>query len=766
MTSIENDYNIDLFNKLLEEGDNYKGNKDINNKTYTNIEDNSVNSSINIEDNYKAVDKTKEDKDVSINKEGNNDTDDKDNNNKGNSKRSFVRNVDENIIAELVDTAMEDDNEKVYAVNMSFTKDNHNSNIGDKNVIMFNYFGVNKSNQYVVRGNENYIDYDESKLSFTLPSCEFLKGIEGRRNLYMLNDYRGIFKYKFESIYEDSFFKINCANYIFTPTYGKLTYCSNYCNHEHGHILNTEDEFTFIDLNLFNYARVYDYLKEVEERYIVEECKKTKFVGYRGNIINKYKILTIPKDIMKLFRNITADYEEALKHLFLDDKIGYYCYKYDDTTSVPVICKHQIMLLQGINPIDIADECYKNGICKYCGQDMIAYNQVETLTLPPSATSMIITFSECFKVSISADAIIHIVTDFIIKRFNKTGINIYSNDECIGYTALYILKMVQICKKAFSLIDYKLKALMKKISNHLAYLGKSDNDVKQILEDDSIFGDINNIVVSIKSELQKNDKSSNNENILPEDALFNSTTNRTPTTDIQKLYIKDKRNMYKLFEFFRKAYNKLYNFNYLKYDYSDKATFKPITMKQINGSMGLKFFQQVFKHYCPVNRIHEFKGSNCVHCGIDKEGKNLEQIYNKYNEIINNITIEEPNILTFNVESKKKKDIKEVITQIQTSDINDFNDIMKRYNINYTETTYIDNKMKKINDEFNKSVVMLLDIDYNEFVNNLPKDNLNTFIKKVFKYIINRKLEKEEVMVNNIYIYYYDYELTQIFYLL
>lgn len=659
---------------------------------------------------------------------------------------NFVKRVDKKTMLEIIDNSLEDYNNYLQYVNFG-VNENIEDNTNNKNVVIINNAGTNNINKYVSNVNIKYFKPMEDELFITNPAFNFLKIIEGRRNLYFQNEYRGIYRYKFSSIYEDDIFKLNCIDYLFTPTYGKLDCCYDFGT----------DIKHYVNLDLFNEIRAYDYLKSVEQDYKIDECKKINFTCNVPDIQNKYKIITIPKDIMKLFYRITANHKEALKYLKLDEKTGYYCYEYDEKTKIPVICKHQIMLLDGVNTVDIANECYKNGCCKYCGQEMIAYNQTESIVLHPSAVSLIILFSECFKENISSDEIIYIVYDFIIKRLEKDNINIYSNDQCIGYTCLYLLKLINLCRPVLKMIDYKIRTLINKISNNLSILGKSEQDVKTLLESD-MFGDVENVVTLLKSESMKSKDIDISAGVIAEDVLFNSMTNREAKTEIQKMYINNKYKLYELCILLEKEYNKLYNVSkYRQYDLNDVATHFFNTIQTKINNIGFIFFNLANKYYCPINIIHEFKKDVCIHCKLNKDGSNIDKIYNNFSNIINSSSIEEPNTLTIKERDKKTHEI--IIDNICKSNISDFRDILLRYNITYTEINILENSFKTFNKEYFTMASTIIDIDYDELISPLQKDiKINDYIKQIFKYIINRNLINEDVMVNILYSCYNNIE--------
>ena len=672
-------------------------------------------------------------------------------------KYNFVSRVDNNIMLELVDKSMDNNNEFLPCVEFNADIEHEFDNsLSYQNAVIVQQYESNNLVKQAVNTNMNYFLPCSEHEHIKNPINEFLKFTQGRRNLYFQNDYRGIYKYKYSEMYADEMFKLNCCQYLFTPTMGKI-----FVPYE-----RNIDKSPIIDLNIYNDVRAYDYLKSFEDGYYVDNCHKTNFKVSKNGIQKKYNIVTIPKDIMKLFAKITGNYEEALKYLTLDEKTGYYCYIHEVGDKIPVICKHQILLLKGINPIDVANECYRNGVCKYCGQDMIAYNTVETMTLPPAASSLIISFAECFKEAFSAETVIHIVSNYIIRRLEKLGISVYSTDECIGFTDVFILKIINLCRGKFKLIDYKIKILINKIASSLAFLGKSEADVKQILENNEVFGDVDSVITLLTSELSKEGSKDENNTIIPENVLFNSPTDRTPKNELQKLYMSDKWKMYEILILLNNEYNKLYNYKYPKEKLTDKVNTALRIIKMKINNVGYKFFQQMFKYYCPVHSIHHFKNGICEHCKLSKDGKNAEDIYKKFSNVINNSATEEPRTLELSKTKNEEERIKANMVLINAYDTNKLKEALHKFNIEYSEIAAIENRLKQFNPEFMRELSIILNVNYEKFIEAVDRSKLDEFIKKTFKFIIDRNIVKEETMVNIIYSHYSAPESSVLFYIL
>lgn len=673
-----------------------------------------------------------------------------------NKNNDFVRNVDYKTLIDLIDIS-ESDEDKIYSANVLVENNTFDPNGNYINVCVepfgeFDYDGIYRK---ISRVNTNFYNISLTDY-YEHPLYTFLKKTQGYRNIYFQNTYKGIYRYIYENMYEDEIFKLNCLDYCFTPLISDLY--KTYFTHE----FRTKYYHIPLNMNFLSDARVYDYLKGNEIGYYIDKCKNlTHYKTKKEMTDNKYKIVSIPKDIAKLFNKLTAYFEEAIKYLKLDEKTGYYCYHHPDNVIIPVVCKHIVLLMKGVNPIDVANECYKDGICKYCKQDMIAYNQMETLTLPPSASSLVISFAECFKSGLSTETIIHIVMNYCIRRLDKLGVSIYSGDECVGFTAIFILRLIKITSQHFKLIDYKIKGLTQKISQKLALLGKSEEDVKNMLENNDIFGDIENVNIQLLSALEESkNKNKNNEfSVDAEDVLFNSPKNRTPINKIQELYLNNKYELYKTVLAVKILYNSLYNWKFDDKNLIDISDIFRDDIKLKINTIGFKFFQLTYKFYCPVNMIHHYDNNKCKYCGLLKNGDNSDDIYNKYNEIINNVSTAEPFTIKDNELNKINNDIK-ILDDINKVVPDRFKDILHKYGLDYTTIASFENNFKIINNNYFKHLAIILNISQDKLTEYTLKNKPEEYTKKIFVYICKNEFEKEETIVNILFSCYDKTDIT------
>lgn len=660
---------------------------------------------------------------------------------------------DNNIMLELLDVSIDPSNNTISSSEQKETQDGEvdtvDSLILAKNINKGNPTRLINKNYWIIKNDENHI-----------PQYDYMKSLFGDRNVYILNKYRGKYRSLYEDAYTDDKDKINCAKLVHSPMFINYPYIN----------------INYYGLNDVNYARKLDYLCAHEPCYNKDKCNKYHHQYNKNCKENIFSIYKVPKELMQMFGRITKYWKVIKDKLFLDANTGYYCYKVSDRNvvtkgdndtkqSIHIICKHQAMILENKDVNDIAKECYINGICKYCGQELIAYNDISEFVLPPAAMSLIIQFAESFKKSYSTDNIIYAVNEYIIRKIEKEGISVYSTNECVGYTSLYLIKLCMLIKENnFDIIEYKVKALLSKLSKHLASLGKSEQDIKNILDNVEMFEDINNFIAILKttgitSSVTNTSNNDGNKHMLIEDIMFNGI-GRTAVNGIQKLYNEDKAKMFETHLALRSLINSLYNTSIDISDIKEDLDLIYDTIKNTINDNGYNFFKQSSKYYCPINFYHEFEGNKCIHCGITQNMKNIEDVYNKYSDTINNISIEEPIVINdkikkdYNIKVKQQNEnIDSIIEEIKETDINIYKDIIKKY-VEYTNIIKIDDNMKTKNSDYYKDLSIVLNIPYDILYNEFGSND----VKKLIVYIISNNIQDEEIVINNMLVYYLNNE--------
>lgn len=555
----------------------------------------------------------------------------------------------------------------------------------------------------------------------------YLNRILGNRNIYFRYHYRGSYINQFD---------YNIVSLINTPSLYD-------CNIEY--------------LKRFVYAKIYDYFHSSFSSYSVKNS--TKKIDYRNNYemkTKKYYIEKIPSNILKLFNNIGNHIEEVKKILKLNNETGFYYYTTETNRKIPIICKHQMMHLEHVSVYDITNECYRNGVCKYCGMDLVNFNQSDNFVLSNFAVSLLIMFSECFKTSTLADDIIYETSQFIIAKLEKENISSYDDKVCYGYVCLYLIKLLTEIPNHFNVIKYRIKDLLNKLSFELATLGKNEKDIELILNDDTLIESVSELIERLKSiNVSKVNDTSLLETII-EDVFFDSAKHEAKT-ELQKLYLEDPSKLYSLQLALEDIFNSFYNFE-ISLDFYKKftANVNELDFKRSISSDGISFFKNTSSYFCPVNFTHNFEKGICSHCGLQKDNKNLTEIYNKYSKLILNVSTSKP----ITISEKLKNDFEVIRKQSEINSDNILNDLLTfesklelkeiliHFITDYSQLQKIEKSISDMN-PYVYDMCATLRINYDNCKEEIKKISLPTFVKRLFIYSIGTIYKnKKEIGVN------------------
>ena len=583
--------------------------------------------------------------------------------------------------------------------------------------------------QYVREINKNY--YNVENTYVVNPLKDTLEYLYGDRNIYLQNDYKGRLRDFYQQAYDNDVDKQNVAKLVFTPTDYTYPY----------------KQFHYYDLANMDYAKAVDCLMSSEQQYNVSEINKYDY-SCDKDCKSVYDVYKIPHDLLKMFTHITKYWNDIKDQLTLDKNTGYYCYVVKDgkkTISIPIICKHQAMILSNIPLQTISSQCYSNGVCKYCGQEIIAYNDGNDFVLPPSAMSLIISFADIFTHKQSIDTIIFDTNDFIVKRLQQLEVSPYSTDECVGYVCLFIIKLCQLGSKQFDISDAKLKKLLNKLSKQLSILGKSEQDIDELLNNTELFDGIDNLIGSFKNDgIKQTSDDNNQQHINIVDQIVFNGTNKTPKTQLQQYYLANNGKIYEMLLALRTLLNNVYNskFNHVIKDVEHIVEYDDF-IKNVN-TFGYDFFRKTANVYCPVNYCHQWVNKQCKHCGLKQDMNNLDEIYNKFASVISNINVEEPMLITDTFQNTIDINNKTIINDIKQTDYKDFNEIVQQY-VDYDNLTKIDTLTKTISKEYIQLVSTTLSIPFDILNEQLTKEN---DMKRLFCYLLTK--QDENIVVNNL----------------
>ena len=413
---------------------------------------------------------------------------------------------------------------------------------------------------------------------------------------------------------------------------------------------------------------------------------------------------------------------------------------------IPIICKHQAMILDGVPIGKIAMECYVDGVCKYCGQEVIAYNDGSDFVLPPAATSLIISFADVFRHKYSTENIIYDVNDYIVKKLQRMGVSEYSTDDCVVWTCLIIIKAARQGMAQLNIFETKMKKLIDKLSKQLSVSGKTQEDVNEILASESL-SDIDVLINTLKND----GVSSKQEDISPEnhvsivDEIIFGSKNKKAETNIQRYYLARDGKMYEIYLALKTLLDKQFHGSCEVVPSATSCTNEMEDVKHMISTHGYDFFARVAKVYCPVNYLHEFSGKTCKHCGLEKSLKNIDDVYNKYSVIINNINTDKPKLVQIVDESKLDDQSRwdKVVKEIKATDDQHFQEVLRKY-VDYVSAQKLLEKAVVKNNEY---------IDLASTVLNVPKSVLSEKLddkndmKRLFCFLLSK--QEESVVVNN-----------------
>lgn len=521
--------------------------------------------------------------------------------------------------------------------------------------------------------------------------------------------------------------------------------------------------------NIKNINSLRDYYSTIGELSHSQHCicyhapdtSKSSIDISTKDITNKYKIVQIPSDLQRKFNRIGKYFDEVKKLLKFDKSTGFYSYEYQGQL-IPIVCIHEYLALEGVAPARISVECYQDGLCKYCGQEINAYHQQISDILPPRVYDMIFKLIKAINANIEIDSLTFILYNMLynIVDANISKVNVKNYDASIlALSSLFLYKVYIDSKKEIS-YNNKINDFLDNIMEYCQAVGWDIDQLNRLVQDKTLFAEIDNITGIIKSKIYKNDihildslplSIMFGKDVAPEDMK-----NLQAKREIEKLYLMNDKGILhygiiKYNELMQLKLMELWTNMYLNKLVEDVKSLKadvniPIINVRVSHH-GEKFFAKAWEHYCPQNSIHEWVKDECKHCGIRKNGSNKEEVYLKYESIINNNYMSEPNVLD---ESRFK------IGKLWR-----FDDYQK-YNPNELFTKYIDVK--------DNSMKVMLEQAMNDgkFIDRARKliSTLTTFdvdkigrekdvIKKWYCFIVDKNIkESGEMLAELEYLYF------------
>lgn len=527
------------------------------------------------------------------------------------------------------------------------------------------------------------------------------------------------------------------ADFLNRNQYGDdelLTQIYKYTNMIHQYLPNQKYYYQKISgsniLFHYMYQYIWEYYRNRNINYIIENKNKIKL-----NIKNiekfKYGIAKIPKELFYKFNRIEENINEVKDLLKLNKDIGYYVYIINNI-EIPVLCKHVFMTITGINPADISIECYSDGRCKYCGQNMIDYNDRMTDTLSLPVISLIYKFISTISENMDISSLYFSLYDMIYKSINRNKINKNDDNMILAFTSLFLLKIYLEVKSYIKWNKSKLSKFTDTITLYTSIVGWDKDKIDNNINNEEIFGDFSGIKNLVLSKIYNAENDKHTESYLY-NVLFGINDTKVSNT-FQKIYEKG----FEKVEIYNSLYIKLllsyWKFpdliGMLKLFKGKESYYEFLKLIITKSTTGEQFFNIMCQYYCPVNNIHVWKSNKCEYCSLNKDLSNEHEIYIKYSEIINQNIVEFPKILNFNGKEADEKNSEEILKKIKNTDDSKLFELLDINNVNLIEKINSLADISKVIDFISTITCLSL--------NKIEKDV--SFIKKSMQYIINEKL--------------------------
>lgn len=468
-------------------------------------------------------------------------------------------------------------------------------------------------------------------------------------------------------------------------------------------------------------------------------------------------IVSIPSDLQAKLWKVSKYFSEIKPLLVYNPDNGYYCYE-TDGVRIPVLCTHEYMALNG-DPLDqISLKCYLDGKCKYCDQEISAYHNLYNDDLPPIIYSLILRFIETIIDDVDIDALNISLFDNVyamITRLRKANSS-FTDGQITALTSIYLHKIYLTCKDEVNFNLQKIAKYNDSMAKYCSAIGWSGNIIKQVIDDTKYLPNTDIMLPLIKG-FTYTTKLKYTET-LPLSILFNKNINPStdykldPKTMMQKLYVEGKIGL--LNEALQTARAKLWDMTKVadvvkKFESVDiKGTITSIRLTVAKN--GQHFFDTVHKWYCPVRdcNLHDFANKVCKYCGYKADGSNKQEIYNKYQIIINTQCTSKPAVDLASIFNDRREDPKKAIQKYDPKQV-------------FT-STYVGIKdsslIELLTNGFNEKKYYLPLIKYFQIAMRCDitmEEMSEDFIKRCLCYIIDQKLDSQINVVNELkYIFF------------
>jgi len=319
----------------------------------------------------------------------------------------------------------------------------------------------------------------------------------------------------------------------------------------------------------------------------------------------RFAIAEIPKEIREKMLNI--------KNLIFDENTGYYSFQYQGLL-IPVMCRHEYLLIKETPLPEISIECYLDGFCKYCGSEMVSFNEEIFEELPPKVYSIVHIFINTFADQINDKMIFNILSNLLVTELQQHK-NIFAKEDVLyAFVHLFFYKIYETTK---TIIRYRRNTIKKFIDDVHTYnlkIGFNEANIKKMVKSDELFKNINNVGEILLDNISSDTREYSE--CYPFSTMFNKDINKTEmknivaTNKLQKLWLT--KNHVGIKELNQKLLEMVLSKNVFQFTKVNNisARTKLTNIQEFIDNSGLTFFSKVWENYCPATgMLHEVKPS-------------------------------------------------------------------------------------------------------------------------------------------------------------
>lgn len=490
-------------------------------------------------------------------------------------------------------------------------------------------------------------------------------------------------------------------------------------------------------------------------------------ITYTGPEVKSiHRIVLIPRDLQAKLLRPRKFFEEIRTILKYNELTGFYEYIVQGL-AIPIMCKHEFMTYDGLPMGEVSIQCYRDGKCKYCGQELTAYHEQIHETVSPKIYEIILKFLNAISHNIDVSALLYSIFNLIFDIIKQVLGSINNKDyiaTMFAFVCLYLYNIYINSTDNDNATDKHIKEENKITYNsriaifldtakkYWSAIGWSMKSISNIIEQTEALKDTDTPIKIIKNYIVKdlNDYLEQ----FPLSVLFKKTVypenipGLTATTELQKLWLSGNEKMREFNAMINRLYLSIWQYNNVE-SMIKRITSKPIATtgndtvfkrKTISAS---HFYDLTYKTYCPVHFVHQFTSSICKYCGLKQNGSNKNDVYNKYVELINDAYLQSPNTLPKNRFAIEALYNVSMIEKYKPEELID-----KHLHIeNHMDKTAIEEKFKT-NSNLNELLHMITNA-----LHLVLDDKFRTtaFAMKCLCFITDRKIMSRESVINELY---------------